>query len=145
MRTLIVSGILIVLAIRLLAWAWSAPVEAQGPSAEPLVTVVPTATTTPAPAPTATLAQLGTPSRVQFKPGAYGESLQVEGQKTFVLWARAGQVMKLTSDRTFAARLSAPSGNDVPFTELTATLPANGDYLLTVAGEGGFTFWVDIR
>ena len=137
MRTTIVAGIVIVLAIRLLAWAWSAPIEAQS------ATVVPTATALPAPTPT--LAQLGTPVRVQFDIGTYGTSLQVEGQKTFVLWARAGQVMKLTSDRTFAARLTAANDGDVPFDQLSATLPANGDYLLTVANEGSFTFWVDIR
>ena len=127
MRTTIVAGIVIVLAIRLLAWAWSAPIEAQSATGEPLVTVVPTAIAVPMPTPT--LAQLGTPIRVQFELGTYGTSLQVEGQKTFVLWARAGQVMKLTSDRTFAARLTAP----------------DGDYLLTVASESIFTFWVDIR
>jgi hypothetical protein len=143
MRTLIVSGIVIVLAIRLLAWAWSAPIAAQAPTVEPLVTVMPTVTA--APIPTPTLAQLGTPLRVQFELGTYGTSLQVEGQKTFALWARAGQVMKLTSDRTFAARLSAPNGDDVQFDQLTATLPADGDYVLTVGGEGSFTFWVDIR
>jgi hypothetical protein len=143
MRTMIVSGIVIVLAIRLLAWAWSAPIEAQAATVEPLVTVVLTATAEPMPTPT--LAQLGTPIRVQFDLGTYGTSLQVEGQKTFVLWAAAGQVMTLTSDRTFAARMTAPNGDDVPFTRSAATLSANGDYVLTVAGEGSFTFWVDIR
>ncbi len=141
MRTTIVAGIVIVLAIRLLAWAWSAPIEAQSATGEPLVTVVPTV----APIPTATLAQLGTPVRVQFDIGTYGTSLQVKGQKTFVLWARAGQVMRLTSDRTFAARMTAPNGDDVPFSQLAATLPSNGDYVLTVASDDSFTFWIDIR
>jgi hypothetical protein len=106
--------------------------------------VVVVATIAPQPTMTPVLTH-GQAQRVRFKPGAYGESLQVDSQQTFVLWAKAGQVMKLTSDRTFAVKLSDPSGNDVLFEQLTATLPASGDYLLTVAGESGFTFFVDIR
>lgn len=142
MRTLIFAAFVVVVAIRLAAWANAAPAEQETPTAEPLVTVV--ATITPQPTTTPVLTH-GEAQRVRFKPGAYGESLQVEGQETFVLWAKAGQVMKLTSDRTFAAKLSDPSGNDVLFEQLTATLPSSGDYLLTVAGNSGFTFYVDIR
>lgn len=141
MRTLIFAAFVVVVAIRLAAWASAAPAE-QAPTAAPLVTVVATITPQPTTAPVLTHGQA---QRVRFKPGAYGESLQVDSQQTFVLWAKAGQVMKLTSDRTFAARMTAPSGGDVPFDQLTATLPASGDYLLTVASHSGFTFYIDIR
>jgi len=142
MRTLIFAAFVVVVAIRLAAWASAAPAEQVTATAEPLVTVV--ATTAPQPTTTPALTH-GEPQRVQFKIGAYGESLQVDSQQTFVLWAKAGQTLKLTSDRTFAAKFSDPSGNDVPFDQLTATLPASGDYLLTVAEDSGFTFFVDIR
>lgn len=143
MRTTIVAGIVIVLAIRLLAWAWSAPVEAQGQMPEALITVAPTATALPAPTPT--LAQLGTPVRVQFDLGTYGTTLQVQpGQTTYALWARQGQAMTILADRPFAVRMTAPGGADVPFDGGRAILPEIGDYLLTVAGEG-FALSIDIR
>jgi len=143
MRTLIIVAIAIVIGIRAVDWFWSPPNEGAS-HADVLVTVQPTVT--PMPPPTPTLAQLGEPVRVQFPRGTYGTSINMStAQTTYILWARAGQTLHLTSDQPFAARLSAPGGEDLPLTTLAATLPASGDYLLTVAGAQAFTFSIDIR
>lgn len=145
MRTLLIAAVVVVIGFKGLGWFFSPP--ADSPThvvrAEPLVTVAPTST--PMPQPTPTLAQLGKPARVQFTAGTYGTTLTTSAQTTYVLWARSGQVMTLSSEEAFNVRMTAPSGADVPFENLRATLPANGDYLLTVVGGQAFTFSIDIR
>lgn len=125
------------------------PVVASG---EPIVTLYPTQTPTTAPSlaitaqatitPTVVLNH-GEPQRMRFTVGTFGTSAKVEGQQTFVLWAGAGQTLRLAGGSGLAARLTAPSDDDVALVDGAATLPASGDYLLTVAGVEQFS--IDIR
>lgn len=119
-------------------------------SGEPIVTIYPTSTPTTAPALAITVQatvlpalQHGNPERLRFANGAYGAAPRIDGQQTFVLWAAAGQRLRLAGESGLTARLTAPSGDDVALVDGAATLPADGDYVLTVAGVEQFS--VDIR
>lgn len=105
-----------------------------------IIDIQPTPTVEPEPTPT--LAH-GEAQRVRFAVGTYGQTLTVDGQQTFVLWAAEGQVMRVSGQEGMVARLTAPGGDDVAFGERGALLPANGDYLLTVAGTDAIS--IDIR
>lgn len=147
MKTFLVVALFIVCLVMLGEWFWSAPTTDVAEAA-PIVTPTPLPTFTPTPTsvPAPTLSQLGTPIRIQFARGSYGQSVSaVKGQTTYVLWAKQGQMLKLTSDKAFASRLTTKGGADVVLTGDSATLPTSGDYLLTVEGAEAFVYYVDIR
>jgi hypothetical protein len=76
---------------------------------------------------------------------AYGTSGTVATPITYVLWARQDQVLTLHTSEGTAVRLTAPDGADVPFVNGGATLPATGDFLLTLHSVEQTTYNIDIR
>lgn len=126
-----------------LALYFSPPADPVYASGEPIVTIVPTATTSAlaiTPQPTVGPVAHGDPQRMQFAIGTYGGSYQAG---TWILWAARGQTLTLGADALVNAKLTAPSGDGVLLEGNKATLPASGDYLLTVDGVESFT--IDIR
>jgi hypothetical protein len=122
--------------------------DAQAVKGDPIVTVAATPTATPRDSlaittPTATPApaiEHGEAQRMQFARGTYGGSYAVG---TWTLWARQGQVLTLAGAELVNARLTAPGGEGVTLVGNRVTLPATGDYTLTVAGLD--QFGIEIR
>ena len=95
--------------------------------------------------------------RIQFAAGATSavRSKQIAGgeRDPYVLRASQGQQMNVivTSNDTSAGfTLTDPSGNtltrpDVAATEWIGTLPASGDYLITVIGTGSDTYTLEVE
>jgi hypothetical protein len=112
-------------------------------------------TTQPAPQPTTPSA----PQRIAFAPGATSAAVEgavVRGERTvYVLWASAGQQMRVTLsslEQNGAVVITAPDGQPLPAAEPGAdangwlgTLPATGDYLLEVGPtRGNVTYRLEV-
>lgn len=112
-----------------------------------------------APVPPEAVSGEGNVTRVQFAPGSSNatlrNSVRVGNQDRYVLRARAGQEMYVTlvSDADNALfTFSTPNGEELvnpsePTMSFVGTLPATGDYVITVGATGGsatYTLDVDI-
>lgn len=144
MRSLLVA--ILIVGVTIVAGRWAAPAPVGATGGDPRTTIVPTVaaeTPTPSPQPTATPLAHGVAQRVNFGVDMYGSNLTAHGSSTFVLWAREGQTFRIARAEGMMARLTAPGGIDVGLIDGGVTLPATGDYLLTVSGVDQIS--VDIR
>jgi hypothetical protein len=125
------------------------------PTPVPSTTQPTPAATQPAPLPTSSAA----PQRIAFAPGATSAAVEgavVRGERTvYVLWASAGQQMRVTLsslEQNGAVVITAPDGQPLPAAEPGAdangwlgTLPATGDYLLEVGPtRGNVTYRLEV-
>lgn len=136
---------------------------------KPVPTVTPTSAVTPAvvtPVASATpmltvtpptLPSSGAPVRVKFDGGTYGtyrEGQVVNTKDTYVLWARGGQVMKLNllaKEGNAWLSLARVDTGEVGYkdiaagTIMTATLPVDGDYNVSVYGNAKYQVAFEIK
>ena len=122
------------------------------PTTRPALAIEVTATTTPTVAAVATPVAYGEPRRVNFERGTYGTELKGQGAEQYILWAAQSQVMTiefLTGSSVQAYLVISGQNEMLPMTsersKATINLPATGDYILRAAGDGEFTFKVEIR
>jgi hypothetical protein len=109
------------------------------------------------------------PIRIRFRKGAYGKNVSgylnsYSAKKTYVLWARQGQTMKVrqlvgnSSTKLITFAIESPSGEDISDNDASCNnrkelvLPETGDYKINVAEcvkvdqwRGKFRFNVTIK
>ncbi|HEY65921.1 MAG TPA: hypothetical protein G4O02_15270 [Caldilineae bacterium] len=132
----------------LTAQAMEAPTQpVASPTPVPTPTAMPTPVEpTPTPLPTATPPPpTPEPQRIQFAPGTdsatWTAALTAGVPQRYVLWASAGQQMFITTAPTVAVSLLQPDGTALlPVTQSGGqwhfALPATGDYIIALTGEG---------
>ena len=113
----------------------------------------PTATAEPTraqPLPTATVTPwvvVSEPVRVQFPIGSYGTTTTTDQPTAYLLWARAGQRMKIAPALQF--RVYGPNGDKLQLSQdgniFYLDLPANGDYTVEVGTDQSVDVAFEIR
>lgn len=92
---------------------------------------------------------VGDPLRVQFAPGSSRAVISVERSTRYVLWARAGQFMALTTVGDVTGNVSAsiyyPNGRVLYRDRGMALLPVDGDYTVDVYTQAPFSLSIEIQ
>ncbi|MEZ4868691.1 MAG: hypothetical protein R3C14_45605 [Caldilineaceae bacterium] len=92
---------------------------------------------------------VGDPLQVQFAPGSYGAVISVKQSTRYLLWAKAGQFMTLTTVGDVPGRVSAsiyaPNGVGLHLDGGAVLLPIDGNYTIDVYTQAPFSLAIKIQ